>query len=158
MNSPLLKRTTAGDPDFVLLIKQLDHELWVELQEDQATYDQFNKVPDIQTAVIVYVNDKPVASGCFKQKAGDTVEIKRMFVQKPFRGQGLSKLVLHELETWAVEEGYHKAVLETSMHFTRAIRLYQTNGYSKIPNYATYDLLEESVCMEKILAPLKTDE
>jgi putative acetyltransferase len=56
MSTPFIKRTTASDPHFKALIELLDHELWVELREDQATYDQFNYVPDIQTVVIVYIN------------------------------------------------------------------------------------------------------
>lgn len=82
LEKPVIKRTTANDKDFQWLIKQLDNELWNELKEDQATYDQYNKVPDINTAVVVYINDQPVASGCFKKYSADTVEIKRMFVEK----------------------------------------------------------------------------
>ena len=63
----LIKRTTANNEDFQLLVKKLDHELWVELEEDQATYDQYNTVLDIQTAVVIYRNNEPVACGCFKQ-------------------------------------------------------------------------------------------
>jgi putative acetyltransferase len=85
-----IKRTTAGDPDFQKLILQLDHELWNELEEDQATYDQYNKVPDIKTALLLYVNNEPVACGCFKEYDAAMVEIKRMFVKKEFRGQGAS--------------------------------------------------------------------
>jgi putative acetyltransferase len=123
----------------------------VELQEDQATYDQHNKVPDIQTAVIAYINNEPVASGCFKQYTANTVEIKRMYVKKAFRGEGLSKLVLQELEAWALDNGYRYAVLETSIHFMAARRLYETNGYQIISNYPPYKDLTESVCMKKEL-------
>ena len=48
LEKPTIKRTTANDKDFQWLIKQLDNELWNELKEDQATYDQYNKVPDIK--------------------------------------------------------------------------------------------------------------
>lgn len=74
-----------------------------------------------------------------------------MFVQKAYRGKGLSKTILHDLENWAVEESYHYAVLETSIHFKTAIGLYQTNGYIVIPNYGQYAGLAESVCMKKTL-------
>jgi GNAT superfamily N-acetyltransferase len=74
-----------------------------------------------------------------------------MFVQKEFRGQGLSRKVLHELEQWAMEKTYHHAVLETSIHFETARRLYQTSGYAIIPNYPPYEGLPESVCMKKEL-------
>ena len=146
-----IKRTTASDEDFQFLVSCLDHELWNELKEDQATYDQYNKVPDLKTAVILYANGQPVACGCFKRFEEGVVEIKRMFVQKAHRGQGLSKKVLYELETWAIEEGYRHAVLETSVHFKTAISLYTSNGYRVIPNYGQYAGLEESVCLKKNL-------
>jgi putative acetyltransferase len=146
-----LKRTTTADKDFQFLVSRLDHELWDELKEDQATYDPFNKVPDIKTALLIYINDEPAACGCFKQFDQETVEIKRMFVQKQYRGLGLSKKILQELEQWALEDHYREAILETSIHFTTARRLYETSGYSITPNYPPYTGLAESVCMRKRL-------
>lgn len=146
-----VKRTGSDDKDFLFLVSCLDHELWVELKEDQATYDQYNIVADLKTVVVVYDNETPVACGCFKEIDRHTVEIKRMFVQKQYRGKGLSKTVLRELEQWAMEKKFHNAILETSIHFTAARRLYQTNGYKIIPNYGPYEKLEESVCMKKEL-------
>src|SRR4051812_49091129 len=127
-----VKRTTTNDRDFQLLVQKLDHELWDELKEDQATYDQFNKVDHIPTAVVVYHHTRPVASGCFKELDENSIEVKRMFVLKEYRGKGLSKKVLQELEQWAAEKNYRRAVLETSIHFTTARNLYGTNGYSII--------------------------
>jgi GNAT superfamily N-acetyltransferase len=150
----LVKRTTANDTDFQLLAMQLDHELWVELQEDQATYDQHNKVVNIPTAVVVYSNSQPVACGCFKKFDNNTVEIKRMFVRKEYRGKGISKTILSELEQWAKEDNYAFAVLETSIHFQTARNLYTSNGYEIIPNYEPYTNLPESVCMKKELLPM----
>lgn len=146
-------RTSTNQPDFKALILQLDNELWNELREDQATYDQYNKVPDLRTAVVVYSNNKPAAIGCFKKYDDTTVEIKRMFVVKELRGKGLSKMVLYELEKWAIESGYTYALLETSIHFLTAITLYQKAGYTVIPNYDQYAGLEESICMKKLLQP-----
>ena len=148
------KRTTANHPDFIYLVSLLDHELWVELEEDQSTYDQYNKVPDIQTAVIIYYDEKPVAIGCFKKYNDITVEIKRMYVAKAYRGKGISKAVLKELEKWAIEEGFEYSILETSIHFDIAKSLYQKAGYVVIPNYDQYKDLEESVCMKKKLGCL----
>ena len=146
-----IKRTNSNDPDFQLLVSRLDHELWNELKEDQSTYDQYNKVPGLPTVVVIYVNEKPVACGCFKQYRNDTVEIKRMFVEKEYRGKGLSKLILKELEQWAKESGFQFAILETSVHFKRAQILYSKAGYSMIENYDQYAGLAESVCMKKEL-------
>ena len=133
------------------MIRKLDNELWNELKEDQATYDQYNKVPDLDTVIVIYVNEQPVAIGCFKKYGRDTVEIKRMFVEKEYRGKGYSKLVLKELEKWAEELRFHYAILETSIHFEAARSLYKNAGYEIIENYDQYKGLEESVCMKKQL-------
>jgi putative acetyltransferase len=146
-----IKRTASTDPDFKLLISHLDNELWNELKEDQSTYEQYNKVPDLQTAFVLYINQKPAACGCFKKYNKDTVEIKRMFVEKDYRGMGLSKIILEELEKWAAESLFKCTILETSIHFKAARTLYEHAGYEIIPNYDQYEGLTESVCMKKEL-------
>ncbi len=153
MQQQTIKRTTSNDKDFQYLIKELDNELWNELNEDQTKYDQYNKVPDLETVIVLYVNNQPAASGCFKKYNADTVEIKRMFVVKEHRGKGLSKNILTALENWATEEGFENAILETSIHFIPATTLYKNAGYKIIPNYDQYEGLEESVCMKKPLSP-----
>ena len=146
-----LRRTTTADADFQKLVQALDNELWNELKEDQATYDPHNKVSGIKTAVVIYSFEDPVACGCLKPFDKETVEIKRMFVQKGYRRKGLSKAVLTELERWAVEEGYRRAVLETSVHFKTARNLYRKSGYEVVANYSPYVGLMESICMSKDL-------
>jgi putative acetyltransferase len=153
-----LKRTTSSDQDFQMLVKLLDYELWNELNEDMQTYDQYNKVPDLTTVMLLYIQDEPVACGCFKRFDNETAEIKRMFVKKSFRGLGLSKEILHGLEQWAMETGYQQCILETSIHFETAKTLYQSNGYSVIPNYPPYVGLEESICLKKELTNLVTEK
>jgi hypothetical protein len=151
----LIKRTNADDPDFQQLVALLDYELWQELKEDQATYDQYNKVPGLNTVIVIYDNEKPVASGCFKKYDEDTVEIKRMYVLKEYRGKKYSKMVLTALEEWAFEQGYKSAILETSIHFKPACSLYLKTGYTVIKNYDQYIGLKDSVCMKKELSSLK---
>jgi len=146
-----IARTTTENEDFIQLVHKLDNELWNELNEDQSTYDQYNKVPNIQTAIIIYDNENPVAIGCYKAYNNNTVEIKRMYVDKAYRGKGISKMVLDELEKWAIENGFQQAILETSIHFNVAQSLYSKAGYVIVPNYDQYEDLQESVCMRKKL-------
>jgi putative acetyltransferase len=144
MNETLTtNRTNSNDEGFQLLISHLDHELWNELKEDQSTYDQYNKVPDLPTVVLLFINERPIACGCFKKYNNDTVEIKRMFVEKDFRGKGISKMILDELEKWAKESRFQFAILETSIHFKAARSLYTNAGYTIIDNYAQYEGLEK---------------
>ena len=150
----IIKRTDSNNPDFNKLIRQLDHELWTIMNEVQATYDQFNKVPDLPTVVIVYNDDSPVGCGCFKKIDNTTVEIKRMFVTPESRVKNVATTVLNELEKWAKELNYQTAILETGKRMTPANRLYQKNGYSITENYGQYIGLPESVCMKKELNQL----
>ncbi len=149
MDELIIKRSPANNPDFIYLVSLLDYELWHELNEDQATYDQYNKVSDISTGIIIYAAEKPIACGCYKKYDDKTVEIKRMYVDKSYRGKGISKTVLCELEKWAKESGFEYAILETSIHFGVAQSLYKKCGYYLIPNYDQYEGLEESICMKK---------
>ena len=156
MNEQLtIKRTTGSDPDFEFLIRQLDNELWNEMSEVQATYDQFNKVPDIDTVLLIYRNGKVIACGCFKKNRNDTVEIKRMYTVKEERGKGIAAKVLSELENWAVELNYRYAILETGIKLLSAVHLYKKSGYSVTENYDQYIGLEQSVCMKKELIAIK---
>jgi len=105
----------------------------------------------IETALIGYEEQKPIACGCFKVIADETIEIKRMFVLLESRRQGFSRMLLSALERWAHECGYTKAILETGKGQPEAIALYRQCGYEVIPNYGVYVGLENSLCMQKEL-------
>jgi GNAT superfamily N-acetyltransferase len=153
MNNPIItiKRSSFTDNDFVLLISNLDDELNKRHDIQRIVYDQYNKVDTIQTVIIAYINDVPIGCGCFKPFDDSTVEIKRMFVEPAYRGKGISKLILNELEKWAKELSYSRSVLETGIKLPEAIGLYEKSGYVRINNYRQYKDLPNSLCFEKIL-------
>ena len=149
--SPTLFRTTNEHPDFRSLVNALDDDLYERNGEAQLQYRQYNQIDKIKNAIVVYVDEKPVGCGCFKQYDHETVEMKRMFVLPEMRGKQLAAKLLQELEKWAVEEGYTRAVLETGLRQVEAIRLYTRSGYSLIENYGQYIGMEESICYRKEL-------
>ena len=146
-----IKRTEASDPDFPQLITQLNLELRETYGDIQSVYERYNQVQNLDTVVIAYVNDIPAGCGCFKKFDADTVEIKRLFVKKSERGQGIAFNILGELEIWAKEDGYSAAVLETGNKQLEAIALYEKAGYTITPNYGQYAGMPTSVCMKKEL-------
>ncbi|MDP2334990.1 MAG: GNAT family N-acetyltransferase [Bacteroidota bacterium] len=77
--------------------------------------------------------------------------MKRMFVLPEMRGKQLAARMLQELEKWAVEEGFNKAVLETGVRQVEAIRLYSVAGYEQTENYGQYVGMEDSICYRKEL-------
>jgi GNAT superfamily N-acetyltransferase len=146
-----LVRCTAQDETFRRLIDELDEELNERYGAQMDFFGPHNKSADIQNAVVANRAGEPAGCGCFKPFSENTVEMKRMFVKKHFRGQRIARAVLEELEAWAGETGYAFAVLETGILQPEAIRLYEAAGYVRIPNYEPYIGVEESVCFRKKL-------
>jgi len=144
-------RTNAENPDFVGLVKFLDADLAVTDGADHSFYSQFNTIDKIKCAIVAYEQDVPVACGAIKEYSTDAMEVKRMFVSAQYRGRGIAKQVLSELEEWAAELGYKKCVLETGKKQPEAIGLYKKTGYKRIPNYGQYAGVENSLCFEKKL-------
>ena len=144
-------RTAGNDERFTALTAQLDKDLWQRYPDSQQEYDKHNKIQKDVKVVIALDNDNPVGCGAFRELENREVEIKRMYVQPAFRGKGISKLILQELENWAREEKYDIAKLETGDKQPEAIRLYEKTGYKRITNYGPYIHMPESICMQKSL-------
>ncbi|MGN7866795.1 GNAT family N-acetyltransferase [Chryseobacterium sp.] len=146
-----LLRTDSDHPDFRNLVKSLDATLAEHNGDTDDFFAQFNTIDAIKNCIVAYIDDIPAACGAFKPFSEDTVEIKRMFTDPEFRKRGLGAAIVKELEAWATELDYQKAVLETSKDLTNAISVYEKNGFYKIPNYGQYIDVESSVCYEKVL-------
>ncbi|MEP7145718.1 MAG: GNAT family N-acetyltransferase [bacterium] len=142
-------RTDTGNINFIKLTTLLDEVLRESDGAEHPFFAQFNKSEDLQNAVVVYLNSIPAGCGALKKYSDDTAEIKRMFVRPEYRGQGLAKNILKELELWSEELKYSECILETGKNLSDAIRLYQSSGYEIISNYGQYAGVEMSVCMRK---------
>lgn len=143
--------TDCTDINFNKLTKLLDYDLNERYGELQKQYDKQNKVDNINDVVVIYMDDIPVACGAFKEYNINFIELKRIFVKKENRRQGLSKLIINELEKRGKEKGYKYAVLETGSKQYEAINLYKNNGYKIIENYGPYVGNKNSICMKKDL-------
>lgn len=151
IQSPEFLRTTSENNDFRKMVYALDEDLNQRNGDIQRQYDQYNKIDKIKHAIVIYVGEKPVGCGCFKRYDDETVEMKRMFVLPEMRGKRLAAKLLQELETWALEEDFTKAVLETGLRQVEAQRLYSVAGYSRTENYGQYVGMEDSICYRKKL-------
>ncbi|MEP6903148.1 MAG: GNAT family N-acetyltransferase [Actinomycetota bacterium] len=146
-----LVRANSESKDFQQLVRLLDDDLSLRDGAEHSFYAQFNKVDSIKNVIVSYQNELAVGCGAFKKYDDETVEIKRMFVLREQRGNGIAVDILKELEKWASELKFKSAILETGKKQPEAIRLYQKSGYELIPNYGQYEGVENSVCMKKTL-------
>jgi GNAT superfamily N-acetyltransferase len=150
MNSKIkVVKTTNENPDFLSLIKTFDAYLWERYPELKINYWGNNIIELNPNVVVIYLDEKPVACGCFKKYDKNTIEIKRMFVAPEARGLGLAQRILQELEQWSLELGYSVSILETLYKQKEAISLYEKVGYAIVANYEPYVGLENSICMRK---------
>ena len=147
-----ITRTDSDHPHFGQLVARLDAFLADHDGDDHTFYAQFNPTVGLPNVVLAHWDAQPVACGAFRLMDGGVVEIKRMFVDEASRGQGVAARVLAELESWAVELGARRAILETGVGLLPAVRLYRRSNYQVIENYPPYVGVDTSVCMGKNLA------
>lgn len=144
-------RTNSDNPVFRKLVEELDRDLYGINGEEQGEYDKHNVIDYLDTVVICYKDSKPVGCGAFKELNRDSIELKRIYVNSNYRGKGLSKGIVRELQDWGREQGYTRGVLETGKLQYAAIGLYKSLGFSVIDNYEPYIGLSNSVCMSRTL-------
>ena len=142
-------KTTSENPDFLFLIETFDTFLWERYPELKKEYWGNNVIEFNSNVLIVYLEDEPVACGCFKKYNDTAVELKRMFVSPKARGLGLAQLVIGELEVEAKRQGFEIMILETLYKQIEAISLYQKVGFEIVENYEPYIGLSNSICMSK---------
>ncbi|MGH1707635.1 GNAT family N-acetyltransferase [Enterococcus gallinarum] len=147
--------TDAANLDFIKLTKELDENLngisADRPEEERTKYASFNELSDITKAFVMY--DKETAIGCaaFKKYATDTVEVKRVFISKNYRGKGLSKILLSELEKQVKNDGFSRLILETGKNNRAAVSMYKGLDYREIDNFPPYTEMKDSICLNKDL-------
>jgi GNAT superfamily N-acetyltransferase len=101
--------------------------------------------------VVAVVDGDPVACGGFRYLSPGVAEIKRMFVDRAARRQGLGARILAFLEQRAVEVGYREAWLESGSEQPEAISLYEAAGYEPRPAYGEFKHDPRSRCFSRLL-------
>jgi GNAT superfamily N-acetyltransferase len=148
----LLKRTNNQNPDLIVFVKELDAYLKITDGDEHEFYNQFNGLDNISHCVVAYVDGKPAGCVAIKEFDENAMEIKRMYLRPEYRGKSIAEQIITELESWALELGYQKTVLETGERQVEAVRFYHKMGYELTPNYGQYIGMGNSSCFEKQLA------
>lgn len=91
----------------------------------------------IAAMLLVRRDGRPVACGALRIRDAATTELKRMYVVPGERGRGIATGLVARLERMAVERGATRMVLDTTVHMTDAIRLYEHLGYVPTQPFGT---------------------
>jgi GNAT superfamily N-acetyltransferase len=101
--------------------------------------------------LVAYHEGDAVACGAIRRLDSETAEIKRMYVEPQFRGQGLGRRLLTRLETEGRRLGVKRIVLETGERQPEALALYERAGFRRVSPFGEYVGSPLSVCMAKEL-------
>src|SRR5262245_60610913 len=99
--------------------------------------------------VIAQEAGQTIGCGGFRPIDQASVEIKRMFVRASARRRGVARGILRHLEEEVRRRGYRSTVLETGCNNTGAIALYESEGYSRIPDFLGCAGIAISRCYSK---------
>lgn len=147
--------TDAANLDFIKLTKELDKNLngisADQSEEERDQYASFNELSKLTKVFVLY--DKEVAIGCaaVKKYATNIAEVKRVFVSEKYRGKGLAKMLLSELEKQVKKDGVDRLILETSKNNRAALNMYKAIHYQEIDNFPPYTDMADSICLSKDL-------
>lgn len=109
----------------------------------------YNISESIHDVVIAYADNEAIACAGLKRYSEQDAEVKRVWVEPAYRGNGLATAIMEQIERKAKEQGFGRTILQTREIMTEAVALYTKLGYRRIPNYPPYDKLEGAVCFAR---------
>ncbi len=146
-------RTDGKNEDFIENCRLLDLDLdrRVGRQIKREKYQKFNQLDEIREAIVVYDHGRAVGGGAIRRYDDENVELKRVFVQNEYQGQGIGSRLVSLLIEWAAQLGYRRMILETGELLAESCAVYKKLGFEVIPNYGPYADMPESLCMAKTI-------
>ncbi|NRQ37970.1 GNAT family N-acetyltransferase [Nonomuraea sp. NN258] len=143
-----ITRPPSTDPIVVELCDEQQAEL---AERERGVVDDALKPPlDPRISFLVlWQGDQAVGCAGLQPMEPGAGEVKRMYVRPAWRGRGLSRRLLAEVESLAAEAGVTVLRLETGRLFAEAVGLYTSSGFQQIPRFGEYVDSSQSVCFEK---------
>ena len=119
--------------------------------ENRREFVPLNLSKSIEDVLIAYHCGSAVACAGLKRYSSEDAEIKRVWVEKEYRGNHIAQELMKLIEEKAHKKGYKRAILQTRPIMLDAVGLYEKLGYKKIDNYPPYDNKPDAVCYAKEL-------
>ena len=139
MTNAKLEATSVDDPEVLRLydafIRETDAPLGIDPEAEIAAGPPKDLTPPQGVLLIARVDGEPAGLGGVRHLDTDVAEVKSMYLDPAFRGQGLARRLLAELEEIARRHDCRAIRLDTSDYLTDAVGLYRTAGYREVPDY-----------------------
>jgi putative acetyltransferase len=152
LNSPTISLESPDQPEIIELIEALDAYQMPLYPADSHHGIDIKALASENTGFAVARSSDGKAVACGALVVDPSYgELKRMFTNPAFRGQGLAGKVLAVLEDEAQRRGCFRVMLETGYLQHEAISFYERNGYQRRGPFGDYLDDPNSVFMEKVL-------
>ena len=139
MTSAEFEPKPPSDPEVRALydafIREADGPLEIDLEAEIAKGPPAELVPPTGVLLLVRVDGAAAGIGGVRHLDTDVAEVKSMYLAPAFRGRGLARSLLSELEGIAARHGCAAVRLDTSDYLSGAISLYRAAGYREVPDY-----------------------
>ena len=146
-----VREVSWNHPDSVELRAQQQAEIAQRYGTPHSEPGPAPTADDITVFFVAYEGGTAVGCSGLRERDATEAEVKRMFVAPSRRGTGVSVALLSRLEQFGRDRGYARLVLETGDEQPDAIRFYEREGFTRIPNFGYYVDSPLSVCFEKAL-------
>lgn len=83
--------------------------------------------------VVAREGDEYAGCGALRPVDADTVELRRLWVRRPFRKRGLAREIVEALLAWARDAGYRRVRLEVLSVMPQADALFRALGFEPLP-------------------------
>jgi putative acetyltransferase len=157
MSPPILQIISVDpqDPAALELLRAAAVEarqLYPELHPPGSAWPTNPPLPSGGAYILACLDGTPVGCGALRPIDGFFVEVRRMFVVRAARRNGVARAILARLEQLARELGYGAMRLETGFRQHAATALYEHCGYKRIAPFGEYVDDPTSICFEKHLS------
>ena len=138
----------------------LAHGLVEELQEeyvlryggrDETPVDPTDFAPPQGAFLVARRVAELIGCAALRRRSDEDVEVKRMFIRRPYRGRGYARELLALVEDEARSLGFSRVLMETGLAQPEAIGLYESSGYHRIPGFGHYRDSPMNRCYAKVL-------
>jgi GNAT superfamily N-acetyltransferase len=136
-----LEATSLDEPAvralFDAFIREADGplDIGLDIEAEIAAGPPRDLTPPGGVLLLARVDDEPAGLGGVRHLETEVAEVKSMYLAPAFRGRGLARTILRELEEIARRHGCRATRLDTSDYLTSAVGLYRAAGYREVPDY-----------------------
>ena len=133
-------------------------QVYPELFDPAAPSPTNRPTPPQGVYLVAFAHAQPIGMGAHVPVSEEASEVKRIFVSRHARGEGVARAILERLEAHARAQGFTRLVLETGTRQLAAIRLYESSGFARITPFGSYATDPTSLCFAKSLPRLHASD